>query len=185
MTPTSRPRTRWSARPAQRCWIEHEQVSQQPTPQGNLNVPGAAIGAVIGGILGHQVGGGSGQQIATVGGAVGGAALGAQYGRGNSSGPVTHDVKRCDGNPAQATPSYWDVTYEFHGLQHHVQMATAPGRTIVGQPQRRTARLRLRLPAPKSKKQFPPAERNHEHPHRPHLHARRVPHRRVRLRRAQ
>ena len=115
---------------AQRCWMEREQVSQQAAPQGNVNLPGAAIGAVIGGILGHQVGGGSGRQIATVGGAVGGAALGAQVGRGNATGPVSRDVQRCDSNPAQATPSYWDVSYEFRGRQHQVQMATAPGRTI-------------------------------------------------------
>jgi uncharacterized protein YcfJ len=116
---------------AQRCWMEREQVSQQAAPQGNVNVPGAAIGAVIGGILGHQVGGGTGQQIATVGGVVGGAALGAQYGRGHTPSPALHDVQHCDSNPAQATPSYWDVSYEFHGQQHHVQMANAPGRTIV------------------------------------------------------
>jgi len=116
--------------PGQRCWIEREQVAQSAGPQGNLNVPGAAIGAVIGGILGHQVGGGTGRQIATVGGVVGGAALGAQYGRGNTPAPVARDVQRCDSNPAQATPSYWDVSYEFRGRQHHVQMATAPGRTI-------------------------------------------------------
>jgi uncharacterized protein YcfJ len=112
--------------PAQRCWIEREQVAQQ---QGSVNVPAAAVGAVLGGILGHQVGGGSGKQIATVGGALGGAALGAQYGRGNSA-TVAQDVRRCDGNPAQATPSYWDVTYQFRGQQHRVQMATSPGRTV-------------------------------------------------------
>jgi uncharacterized protein YcfJ len=116
---------------AQRCWMEREQVSQQQQQQGNVNLPGAAIGAVLGGILGHQVGGGTGQQIATVGGAVGGAALGAQYHRNSPVAPLTQDVQRCDGNPAQATPSYWDVTYEFRGRQHHVQMATAPGRTII------------------------------------------------------
>src|SRR3954471_6607287 len=114
--------------PEQRCWMEREQVAQQP--QGNLNMTGAAVGAVIGGILGHQVGGGSGKQIATVGGVVAGAALGSQYGRGNAPGAVARDVQRCDGNPAQATPSYWDVSYEFRGRQHQVQMATAPGRTI-------------------------------------------------------
>jgi uncharacterized protein YcfJ len=115
--------------PGQRCWMEREQVSQQ---QGQMNLPGAAVGAIIGGILGHQVGGGTGKQIATVGGAVGGAALGAQVGRGTSNGAVVaQDVRRCDGNPVQATPSYWDVTYEFRGQQHRVQMATAPGRTIV------------------------------------------------------
>jgi len=116
--------------PGQRCWIEREQVGQQPAA-GNLNLPGAAIGAVIGGILGHQVGGGSGKQIATVGGAVGGAALGSQVGRGAAPAPAMHDVRHCDSNPAQATPSYWDVSYDFRGRQHRVQMATAPGRTIV------------------------------------------------------
>jgi uncharacterized protein YcfJ len=114
--------------PAQRCWMEREQVGQQQ-PQDTMNLPGAAVGAVIGGILGHQVGGGSGKQIATVGGAVGGAALGSQYGR-NPAQPLTQDVRRCDGNPAQATPAYWDVSYQFRGQEHRVQMATAPGRTV-------------------------------------------------------
>lgn len=114
--------------PAQRCWIEREQVSAQPAA---LNLPGAAVGAIVGGILGHQVGGGSGKQIATVGGAVGGAALGSQYGRtAGTQYASTQDVRRCDGNPAQATPSYWDVVYQFRGQEHRVQMAQPPGRTI-------------------------------------------------------
>lgn len=118
--------------PAQRCWMEREQVvQQQPQGQAGMNLPGAAIGAVIGGILGHQVGGGSGKQIATVGGTVGGAALGAQYGRAEAvAAPITQDVRRCDSNPAQATPSYWDVTYRFRGQEHRVQMAREPGRTL-------------------------------------------------------
>jgi uncharacterized protein YcfJ len=115
--------------PGQRCWTEREQVVQQPQ-QGNLNLAGAAVGAVIGGILGHQVGGGTGKQIATVGGAVGGAALGAQYGRNDAPASVAHDVRRCDSHPEQATPSYWDVTYDFRGQQHHMQTATDPGRTV-------------------------------------------------------
>ena len=125
--------------PAQRCWIEREQVAQQPQPQqqqAGLNIPGAAIGAIIGGILGHQVGGGSGQKIATVGGAVGGAALGAQYGRNDvpaqqaQAAPITQDVRRCDSNAVEATPSYWDVTYKHEGVEHRVQMAKQPGATV-------------------------------------------------------
>ncbi len=121
--------------PAQRCWIERDHVVQQQPQQqqAGLNVPGAAIGAIIGGILGHQVGGGNGQKIATVGGALGGAALGAQYGRNDQQAyvaPLTQDVRRCDGNAAQATPSYWDVTYRYEGTEHRVQMAQQPGRTI-------------------------------------------------------
>lgn len=125
--------------PAQRCWMEREQVAQQPQPQQQqaaLSIPGAAIGAVIGGILGHQVGDGSGQKIATVGGAVGGAALGSQYGRWTQpaqqaqAAPLTQDVRRCDTNAAQATPAYYDVTYKHEGKDHRVQMATPPGQTI-------------------------------------------------------
>lgn len=125
--------------PAQRCWMEREQVAQQPQPQQQqaaLSIPGAAVGAVIGGILGHQVGGGSGQKIATVGGAVGGAALGSQYGRWTQpaqqaqAAPLTQDVRRCDNNAAQATPAYWDVTYKHQGTEHRVQMANPPGPTI-------------------------------------------------------
>jgi hypothetical protein len=37
----------------QRCWVEREQVLQQPQQPGNVNLAGAAVGAVIGGILGH------------------------------------------------------------------------------------------------------------------------------------
>jgi uncharacterized protein YcfJ len=119
--------------PGQRCWMEREQVVQhQPQQQSNINVPGAAIGAVIGGILGHQVGGGTGKQIATVGGVVGGAALGSQVGGGSRSAvqPISQDVRRCDSNPVQATPAYWDVTYQFRGQEHRVQMAKPPGPTI-------------------------------------------------------
>ena len=113
--------------PGQRCWMEREQVPQQ---QDSMNLPGAAVGAVIGGILGHQVGGGTGKQLATVGGAVGGAALGSQYGRNGAAQPITQDVRRCDSNPVQATPSYWDVTYQFRGQEHRLQMAKPPGRTV-------------------------------------------------------
>jgi len=119
--------------PGQRCWVESEQVVQQPAqPQAGLNLPGAAVGALIGGILGHQVGGGTGKQIATVGGALGGAALGAQYGRADAvpAQTVAQDVRHCDSNPVQATPAYWDVTYDFRGQEHRVQMTAAPGRTV-------------------------------------------------------
>ena len=64
------------------------------------------------------------------GGALGGAALGSQYGRNNSAPPLTQDLRRCDGNTAQATPAYWDVTYQFHHQEHRIQMSHAPGRTV-------------------------------------------------------
>jgi len=111
--------------PNQRCWMEREQVT---APRGNANVPGAIIGAIIGGVLGHQVGGGTGKDIATAGGAVAGAAIGANVGRNNTT-ESEREVRRCE-NVASTTPEYWDVTYNFRGREHRVQMSAPPGPTI-------------------------------------------------------
>ncbi len=114
--------------PEQRCWVERQPVAE---PQREYNVPGAVIGGVLGGILGHQIGGGTGKDLATVGGVVGGAAIGAHV---NSTtlvaiqhprrAPLRNDRRQT------ATPQYYDVTYEFRGVQHRVQMVAPPGRTI-------------------------------------------------------
>jgi len=112
--------------PEQRCWVEREQVAQE---QGKINIPVAIAGAIIGGILGHQVGGGRGKDIATAGGAVAGAVVGSQIGRGSSA-PQERDVQRCENVPSQAKPDYWDVTYNFRGQEHSVQMTSAPGPTV-------------------------------------------------------
>jgi uncharacterized protein YcfJ len=113
----------------QRCWIEREAVAPQRTAP---NVPGAIIGGVIGGILGHQVGGGTGKDIATAGGAVAGVIIGSNVGTdryGNSV--TTRDVQRCTSEPASRDPAYWDVSYQFRGVTHHVQMGSPPsGRSI-------------------------------------------------------
>lgn len=104
----------------QRCWIEREEV------ESRRNVPGAIVGGVIGGVLGHQIGGGTGRDIATVGGAVAGAAVGSNVGRNTQ----TQDVQRCTNVGTSAT-EYWDVSYTFRGVQHHVQLTSPPGRTIL------------------------------------------------------
>lgn len=114
------------ATPEQRCWVEHEQVSQE---RGGANMPGAIAGAVIGGILGHQVGGGRGQDVATVGGAVAGGAIGANVGRDRQP-AYGQDVRRCENVPSQARTEYWDVTYDFRGQEHRVQMTAPPGQTV-------------------------------------------------------
>jgi uncharacterized protein YcfJ len=109
--------------PEQRCWVEREHVGGGG--QG-ANIPGAIAGAVIGGIIGHQIGGGRGQDIATAGGAVAGAAIGA----GVPGGPVYgRDVQRCASVPP-GPPQFWDVTYNFRGVVHRVQMSAPPGPTI-------------------------------------------------------
>ena len=109
-------------RSEQRCWIEREQVS-------DANVPGAILGAVIGGVLGHQVGGGRGRDVATAGGAVAGAAIGSNSGGGQYG--YGQNVQRCENVPSSARPSYWDVTYNFRGVEHRIQMANPPGRTVI------------------------------------------------------
>jgi uncharacterized protein YcfJ len=110
--------------PTQHCWVERQQVSQPSS--GAPNVGGAIAGALIGGILGHQIGGGSGKDIATVGGAVAGGVIGSNVAY-NTTG--SRDVQRCQ-NTVSGTPAYWDVTYNFRGRDHQLQMSTAPGTTI-------------------------------------------------------
>ena len=124
--------------PEQRCWVEREQVVQD---RGSANVPGAIAGALIGGILGHQIGDGTGKDIATAGGAVAGAAIGANVGRNASGQQVsTQDVQRCERVPNQAQPQYWEVTYNFRGQEHRIQMTAPPGPTVTvneqGEPRR-------------------------------------------------
>lgn len=116
------------ATPERRCWVEREQVVQE---RSSANVPAAIAGAVIGGILGHQVGGGRGKDLATAGGAVAGAALGANVGRDAGQQAVTQDVQRCDAEPVKARPDYWDVTYDFRGQEHRLQMSNPPGSTVL------------------------------------------------------
>ena len=114
--------------PEQRCWVERQAVGEPE--RRDLNVPGAVIGGIVGGILGHQVGGGTGKTVATIGGAVGGGAIGANVGRGDQV-QSTRDIRRCE-NVSSGTPQYYDVTYDWRGTQHHVQMSSPPpGRTIL------------------------------------------------------
>lgn len=116
--------------PDQRCWVERQQVGQAVPPNsGQNNVGGALLGGLIGGVLGHQVGGGSGRDLATVGGAVAGAVVGNNVGRNGNPLPSAQDVQRCE-NVQNPTPAYWDVTYDYRGQEHHVQMTTPPGSTI-------------------------------------------------------
>jgi uncharacterized protein YcfJ len=104
----------------QRCWVERREFN------GGANIPGAIVGGVIGGVLGHQIGGGRGQDVATAGGAIAGAAVGANVGRDDYG----RDIQHCTDASRYDRPDYWDVTYVFDGLEHHVQMSNPPGATI-------------------------------------------------------
>ena len=113
---------------SQRCWIEKQQV---PTTSSGGSAGGAILGGIVGGILGHQVGGGSGRDLATAAGAVTGAVVGNNMGSQGQPGYATQDVQRCTNTPTSATPAYYEVAYNFRGTEHRIQMASAPGSTIV------------------------------------------------------
>lgn len=98
-------------------------VVQQPNSGG-----GAVLGAIAGGALGNQIGHGSGRAAATVIGLLGGAAVG-----DNIEGPrgYVQNVQQC------TTQTYYEnrtvgynVTYEYAGKQHSVQLPYDPGPTI-------------------------------------------------------
>jgi Beta/Gamma crystallin len=42
----------------------------------------------------------------------------------------TQYIQHCQTIPSGAHPDYWDVTYEFQGIEHHVQTSAPPGPTI-------------------------------------------------------
>jgi hypothetical protein len=79
-------------------------VEREQVSSGQGNMGGGLMGAVIGGILAHQMGGGSAQG----------------YGQ---------NVQRCSSVPGQS-PAYWDVTYNFRGREHRMQMSHDPGRSV-------------------------------------------------------
>ena len=109
-----------------RCWNESKVERRRDEP----NVGGAVVGGIIGGILGHQVGDGSGQTAATIGGAVAGAALGSKAGRDRDHGRgYERGMARCD-DRGRDQPDYFDVSYEFRGVEHWVRMNRPPRRTI-------------------------------------------------------
>ena len=116
------------ATPEQRCWVETSQAVQPQ--QRSANIPGAVVGAVIGGILGHQIGGrGTSQDVATIGGAAAGGYLGSKVGAGQQPQVQAQNVQRCENVPSQV-PTYYDVTYNFRGQEHRVQMTAPPGPTV-------------------------------------------------------
>lgn len=114
--------------PNQRCWVERQAV---PAANPNSGAGGAVAGAIIGGILGHQIGGGSGRDAATGVGAVAGAVVGSNVARNNAApGYATQDVQRC--HTVQGAPAFYEVSYDWRGTRHTVQMSAPPaGNTII------------------------------------------------------
>ena len=43
---------------------------------------------------------------------------------------IDRDVQRCQ-TVTNATPEFWDVTYNYRGIEHRIQMSAPPGPTLV------------------------------------------------------
>lgn len=102
------------------------QAAPGMVPQATTGA-GGVIGAIAGGVIGNQIGGGSGRAAATALGVIGGALLGNQVeaGGGTYAGPTCVTESTYENR----TVAY-NVTYEFNGTQHTVQMPNDPGSTI-------------------------------------------------------
>ena len=71
-----------------------------------------------------------GRDLATGIGVVAGAAIGCNSGRGGDQQTTARNVQRCSSTPGAMRPTYWDVTYNFRGVEHHVQTTSPPGATV-------------------------------------------------------
>lgn len=108
--------------PRQVCSNQPVVVQQQPSGVGGV------LGAIAGAAIGSQIGGGSGRGVATVLGTVGGAVLGNSVEGGNG---YVQNVPQCFTQTAYENRTVaWNVTYEYAGRQHTVQMPYDPGPTI-------------------------------------------------------
>ena len=108
--------------PRQKC--NPAQVVQQRPSSGG----GALIGAVVGGLLGNTIGHGMGRAAATGVGVVAGAAVGDNVEGRNYQGQA---VQQCATQTTYENRTVgYNVTYEYAGRQHTVQMPYDPGPTV-------------------------------------------------------
>ena len=110
--------------PQQVCSNQPVAVQQQGSPGG-----AAFIGGLLGGVLGNTVGHGMGRAAATMAGVIGGAALGS--GLDNRGNTTVQTAQNCTTqNTYENRTVAYNVTYEYAGRQHMVQMAQDPGPTV-------------------------------------------------------
>lgn len=110
--------------PRQVCHQQPVVVQQQPSGAGGI------LGALAGAAIGSQFGGGSGRGAAMVAGTVGGALLGNSM-EAQGQGGYVQNVPQCTTQTTYENRTVaWNVTYEYGGRQHTVQMPYDPGPTI-------------------------------------------------------
>lgn len=91
--------------------------------QVDHNPGGAILGGIAGAVVGSRFGGGHGRDAATVAGAIGGAMAGDRLGRGNE----VDTTQECETVYERGEPSSYDVTYEYRGERHTVNLGYDPG----------------------------------------------------------
>ena len=98
-------------------------VVQQPNSGA-----GAVLGAIAGGVLGNQIGHGAGRAVATGIGMVAGAGVGNSI---EGSGSYVQNVQQCTTQTVYENRTVaYNVTYEYAGQEHSVQLPYDPGATI-------------------------------------------------------
>lgn len=110
--------------PQQQC-VDQPVAVQQP-----VSGAGPLVAGLLGAAVGNQIGSGAGRALATGIGFVAGSAIAAQA-EARAQPPVMTTARQC-----QTVTRYenrtigYDVVYDFHGEQRHVQMAQPPGERI-------------------------------------------------------
>ena len=102
--------------------------NQQVITESQKSGGGALLGAVAGGAVGNAIGNGSGRALATVIGLVGGAVVGNNIEGANQQ---VQNVQQCTTQTFyENRTSYYNVVYEYQGVQYNTQMANDPGQYV-------------------------------------------------------
>jgi uncharacterized protein YcfJ len=117
--------------PVRECWEE----PVYHTRRQHKSASGMLVGGLLGGIIGHQIGSGNGNKIATAAGTLIGAHIGhdAVNGHVEAERSVVGYEEHCK---TRKRTSYeevidgYDVTYEYRGRRHRLEMPYDPGERI-------------------------------------------------------
>ncbi|TWO72971.1 glycine zipper 2TM domain-containing protein [Caenimonas sedimenti] len=113
----------------QQVQVPRQVCSQPVVIEQQTSGGGGLLGALIGGGIGSQIGGGSGRTAGAIIGTVGGAILGNQIEANNNRQAYAQPQCTTQVTYENRTVGY-NVTYEYGGRQHTVQMPYDPGPTI-------------------------------------------------------
>ena len=114
----------------QQVAVSRQFCNQQPLMMEQQTSGGGGIlGAIVGGVVGNQIGHGGGRAVATVIGTTIGAVTGNNI-EANGNRQVRMAPQCTTQTSYENRTMAWNVTYEYGGRQHTVQMPYDPGPTI-------------------------------------------------------